>query len=82
MGEGGPGEDALMGPSGIVVPVASPDLVAEAIIALARDPERWEALSRAAITRVERYYREEILFEGYRTLYRDLAMKAAVGGIA
>lgn len=76
--EGRPGEDALMGPSGIIVPVASPDLVAEAIVALARDPDHWASLARAAITRVERYYREEILFEGYQTLYRELAMKAAV----
>lgn len=77
--EGRPGEDARLGPSGLVVPVASPDAVAEAIVALARQPERYQALARAAVERVERFYREEVLFEGYRQLYRELAPTGPTG---
>lgn len=78
--EGRAGDDARLGPSGLVVQVASPDAVADAVVALARQPERYAALARAAVLRVERYYGEEVLFAGYRRLYRELVPAARVGG--
>jgi glycosyltransferase involved in cell wall biosynthesis len=71
--EGKSGEDALLGPSGITTPVASPDAIAAAIVALASDPQRSAQMARAGVQRVERYYRLDHIFAAYRQLYRDLA---------
>ena len=73
MCEGRSGADALLGPSGLVTPVASPEATASAIVALARDPDRHAAMARAGIERVERFYREEEVFSAYRELYGALA---------
>ncbi len=78
--EGRAGDDARLGPSGLVVPVASPDAVSDAIVGLARSPERYAALARAAVARVEHYYGEEVLFAGYRRLYRELVPATRAGG--
>ncbi|MNX32283.1 D-inositol 3-phosphate glycosyltransferase [compost metagenome] len=71
--EGKPGDDALLGPSGMVTPVVSPGATAAAIIALARNPERHAEMAQAGIRRVEGFYRQEAVFDTYRALYRSLA---------
>lgn len=71
--EGQTGEDAALGPSGLVVPVVSPAALASAIASLAADPARHRALAEAGIRRVERFYRQEAVYDYYRGLYRDLA---------
>jgi glycosyltransferase involved in cell wall biosynthesis len=79
MVEGRPGEDALLGPAGLVTPVATPEATARALVALARDPERHAAMAAAGIERVSRYYRQEHVFEAYRGLYRELAAAGRAG---
>lgn len=71
--EGREGEDALLGPSGLVVPVVTPAAVAEAIVALSGDPARRAAMGQSGIRRVERFYVEERLLAAYQGLYRELA---------
>lgn len=67
------GADAALGPSGRIVPVASPEALATAILEVARDPAAYAAMARAGIERVERYYRIEDVLAYYRQLYQQLA---------
>ncbi len=69
--EGAPGEDAALGPSGAVVGISDPLATAQACLNLFRDPQRWAACQKAAVTRVERYYTEALMFDRYRSLYAD-----------
>lgn len=64
-------EDRALGAAGAVVPIANAQALAEAIIPLLADDARWQAASRAAIARVERYYAEAMMIERYRAVYRD-----------
>jgi polysaccharide biosynthesis protein PelF len=64
------GEDAALGPSGRVVGIADPTALAAAAIELLSDPAAWKAAQAAGITRVERYYTQERMFDSYRALYR------------
>lgn len=77
MVEGRAGEDALLGPAGLVTPVATPEATARAIVSLARDPDRHAAMAAAGLERVRRYYRQEQVFSAYRELYRDLGAPMA-----
>ncbi|MDB5097163.1 MAG: glycosyl transferase, group 1 [Cyanobacteria bacterium RYN_339] len=74
--EGVEGEDALLGPAGIITAVASPGATAAAIVALARDPGRHSSMTASGIARVERYYQLEGVFNAYRQLYREVAAMA------
>ncbi len=65
-----PGEDAAIGPSGRIVRIADPAGLAQAALELLTDPAAWQAASRAAIQRVERYYDHQMMFARYRELYR------------
>jgi glycosyltransferase involved in cell wall biosynthesis len=76
---GRPGEDAALGPSGLVTPVVSPEATARAIVELARDPRRHQAMAEAGIARVERFYRQSAVLDYYRGLYARLAEKAPAG---
>ena len=69
--EGSSPEDRALGQAGAVVPIANPDETAAAAIALLSDPQRWQAASRAAIARVERYYDQKRMFDEYRQLYHQ-----------
>ena len=76
--EGKPGDDALLGPSGLVTPVVSPGATAAAILDLAQSPQRHAEMVRAGYQRLNRYYRQEQVFDYYRTLYRQLAANSEV----
>lgn len=65
-----PGEDEAIGPSGRIVRIADPTGLAHAAIELLTDHVAWQAASRAAIQRVERYYAQEMMFARFRALYR------------
>ncbi len=78
--EGNGDEDRAIGTAGAVVPIANPDETAAAAIALLDDPQRWQAASRAAITRVERYYDQRRMFDEYRQLYRQCLGQPATEG--
>jgi glycosyltransferase involved in cell wall biosynthesis len=73
--EGRPGDDALLGASGVVVPVVSPGLVAAALVELSRDPARRQIMGESGVRRVERFYTEERFLAAYRSMYRGLALK-------
>ena len=64
-------EDRMLGPGGIVTSVANPDETALAILRLLGDESLRIRMGRSARVRMERFYREEALFETYRTLYRE-----------
>lgn len=74
--EGQPGQDALLGPSGVVVPVASPGETANAIVALAKNPQRHENMVKAGLARVSRFYHQDAVFAFYREAYARLAKAA------
>jgi len=69
--EGRTPEDCERGPAGAVVPIADPEAVARASLALLGEPARWRAAQRAAIRRVDTYYAEARVVDAYRQLYRE-----------
>ena len=71
-------EDRALGASGMVVPIAEPQLLADAALQLLGDSARWQAASRAGIARVERYYTDTLMFDRYRQVY-DRALAATPG---
>jgi polysaccharide biosynthesis protein PelF len=70
--EGAGGMDAELGPSGIVTRIASPVETAQAIVDLARDPQRRLQMGRAGLARVEKRYLLGDLLVAYERLYRDM----------
>ena len=69
--EGNTEEDRALGCAGIVVPMADPEATAHACIELLADESRWYAAQRTGITRVERYYTEELLLSSYAKIYTE-----------
>ena len=52
-----------------MVPIADPQALADASIALLSDTTAWNSASAAAIARVERYYTDTMMFDRYRQVY-------------
>lgn len=67
--EGLDDEDRALGASGLIVPIAQPQLLADAALHLLGDTAIWQAASHAAIARVERYYTDTLMFGRYRQVY-------------
>lgn len=67
--EGLPDESPNLGVGGIVVPLASPASVADAVFALLSDSTRYEMASTAIRERMTQYYNESIQQQAYRNLY-------------
>jgi glycosyltransferase involved in cell wall biosynthesis len=63
-------EDRALGAAGAVVPIADPEAVARAALALL-EPARWRSAQHSAIRRVETYYAEARVFEAYRRIYQE-----------
>jgi glycosyltransferase involved in cell wall biosynthesis len=59
------------GAAGAVVPIADPEAVARAALALLGDPARWRSAQQVAVRRVEAHYTEARVFETYRRLYQE-----------
>ena len=53
------GADQALGPSGIITPVASPEITGKSLVRLAQDSALGTAMGRSGIARVERFYRLE-----------------------
>ena len=70
-------EDQALGASGAVVPIAQPQQLADAALALLGDPAAWQAASAAAVARVERYYTDTLMFDRYRQVYEGALAPAA-----
>ena len=70
--------DRALGASGSVVGIADPQALADAAIALLRDPAEWNRASQAAIARVERYYTDSMMFGSYRNVYQKALGETAL----
>lgn len=62
-------EDRAIGPAGRLVKVADAPGLEEGIADILRDQKLWEAMSRAAIARVERFYDAKDMIAKYKALY-------------
>jgi glycosyltransferase involved in cell wall biosynthesis len=70
--EGRTPEDRAQGAAGAVVPIADPEAVARAALALLQDPARWRAAREVGLRRAETYYSEARVFEAYRQTYHEV----------
>lgn len=68
-------EDVALGHSGAIVPINSPQLLAEECLKLLCNSENWHRAQKAAIQRVERFYTQKQMFEAYDNLYREALTK-------
>lgn len=68
--EGATPEDRALGRSGLLTLPASPHETADALVRLWRDEALRRTLGRAGQERVQRFYREEAVYQAYRDLYR------------
>jgi glycosyltransferase involved in cell wall biosynthesis len=64
-------EDVALGPGGIVTSVGNPEETALAMLKILKDDGLRKRMGYAARLRMERFYREDLLFEAYRTLYQE-----------
>lgn len=64
-------EDIALGPGGIVTSVGNPDETALAMLRILKDEALRKRMGQSARLRMERFYREELLFDAYRTIYRE-----------
>jgi len=67
--EGSDLEDQLIGPSGIVTPICRPELTAQAVLKILKNPELYESMSQAAKKRVNKYYQLDYTIASYQVLY-------------
>ena len=70
---GGTPEILGHGGTGVLVPPGQPTHLAEAIVALLRDPRRREEMARAGETRVRERFSIGAMVQAYQTLYEQLA---------
>lgn len=62
-------EDQALGTSGLITPVASPGATAAALVQLWRDTDLRQRMGRAGQQRVQRFYRQNDLYDTYSDLY-------------
>lgn len=77
--EGMTPEDRELGPSGRIVPIASPEATAQAALELLTDEKAWYAAQAAGIKRVESFYTQPQMFARYCEIYRE-ALERSDGG--
>lgn len=70
--EGVGDEDRRIGACGAVVRIADPEGLGRAALGLLNDEGRWRAASRAGFERVSRYYRDGVMLDAYRDIYRRM----------
>lgn len=68
-------EVVVDGETGVLVPVANPQLLARAIRDLVRDPELGRRLGAAARAHVETKFPVRAMIDQFAALYEELAMK-------
>ncbi len=69
-------DDTALGAAGSVVGIADAQTLGEECAALLSDPPRWHAAAQAGMTRVERYYTQQLMFERYRQVYDDALQRS------
>lgn len=62
-------EDVELGPAGLIVPPANPTALANAMITLLNDTERWRVYADRGIKRVQRRYRSDAMHTAYQSIY-------------
>ncbi|OQX60531.1 MAG: glycosyl transferase family 1 [Helicobacteraceae bacterium 4484_230] len=65
-------EDEAIGRAGAVTPIANPSALAENYIRFLTDNEAWISAQKAALERVQRYYRQDTFLENYRMAYKEV----------
>lgn len=70
---GGVPEQVEPGVSGLLVPPGDPAALADAIVSLLADPDRRQALGRAAASRVDTTFRREAFFDRLAGIYERVA---------
>lgn len=74
-------DDRQLGPSGLVTPVCNPEATARAILSILSQPELYEAMATAALSRVRRFYDHQQMVAAYRRIYSNFAaQEVPVGG--
>jgi len=63
-------EDEAIGAAGGVVGINNPQAMATELLLLLDDPKEWRRARQSAITRVERFYAQERMFDSYRDHYQ------------
>lgn len=71
-----------IGPAGLIAPVMHYEQIAQAVIQLCRNRELREEMGRNAFQRVRKFYRQEDVIAGYRTLYESLGGEEKWQGLA
>ncbi len=66
-----PANAAAWWPASACRTIADPQATSRAILALLRNPQRWQAAQAVGLQRVERYYTEALMLGRYRGLYRE-----------
>lgn len=77
---GGNAEAVIDGQTGLVVPPRQPDQLGEALLKLARDPQR-ALMGERGRQRVQDTFSMQACVDGYQLLYRDAALKSAPAAI-
>jgi glycosyltransferase involved in cell wall biosynthesis len=62
------------GRAGVLVDIDDPRAMADAMVALGRDPARWQALSTAARARARQLFPLDLLVDQYCSLYRQVLL--------
>lgn len=70
--EGMTDADQQLGQAGTVVPIASPQKTADAIVELLNDQDKWHAMQHAGLARVKAIYDEKMMYESYKQLYSEV----------
>lgn len=63
--------DRAYGQAGSIVPIAAPNITADAVLALLNDPERWSRYQQAGLARVRNIYHDTLMFERFKELYEE-----------
>jgi glycosyltransferase involved in cell wall biosynthesis len=63
-------EDESIGPAGAIVGINNPQALAKEMLKLLQDPAYWNRARQAAMTRVDRYYAHQRMFDRYSELYQ------------
>jgi len=68
-------EDRQIGKAGAITKIANPSELARAYMDLLCDDMQWQKAHKAALTRVNRYYRQEMFLKKYETYYSKAVAK-------
>lgn len=81
-GAEGDADDRALGSAGAVAPIADPEAIARAAVALLSDEGRWRTAQAAGIARVERSYGQQRMLERYRGIYGAAIAREYLASVA